>query len=785
MVAQALPLIMLAEAMGMSIPIVTEYYKSKGIDLSGYDANDIVPLEVLLPEQAHMKELKSQRDWSQSYYKPKPVVEDTALSEIIVQSDQDDDEVIEVKEEDLEKLPRKDVGLPDPDQDPNGWLKELANISLDVILRELENKAERWSQEQLVKMAKEYKKRTKLTTKHVGEGYYESTIDGKTFGISNQNIYKEHSYDFWNITFEDKNIDTVNTLKEAKAYIEDIHGEYTHTVIEEEIQKDDDIPDPRQIGTTGQYVGLPPGIDTPEKLKDFRDKAYQLFDSGKYGRYWYKDSADTILNSVQGDVVEADKIAQLIGLFSAGSPVGTDVTYAMQAYNAYKNGEDIFTGRFPTAQSEKAKTILEGGTWEGRKTNNFYKAIAREFNPELTNDPVVDIWMMRAFGFEDFEGTPTDAQYKSVGNEIKRIANQIIKENPTWNMNQVQASLWVAMKAQKVGEEKAKFNYKDAIQNNLAQLSWETAPGDTTGHLEGFDKLPYNDKVEYHVEASKIALDEKGEDILAKYFGILSPNEFEAPGHFKGEVNPSTQKEIIAPQKYKDGKQLDPNIVKMINSYAASKGLIYNQNSIAWHRPFWTDIKKKGDGIHITIGDRSASVEETKKISALANEYASEMWGLPVNDFNFIGTKDGGRFLNVALKENEQGEFVPIFTNKQFQEIIFRATDEVFANSAVNVDLKFFANNGNYIENDWSKNINGETFLETVRKNTPDLYQGFFNILTTIIAKRIQLDETFAKEKNLTINEQISKDLTLKKREGGIVEIPHFHYGGFINPNRL
>ena len=53
MVAQALPLIMLAEAMGMSIPIVTEYYKTKGIDLSGYDANDIVPLEVLFPEQAH------------------------------------------------------------------------------------------------------------------------------------------------------------------------------------------------------------------------------------------------------------------------------------------------------------------------------------------------------------------------------------------------------------------------------------------------------------------------------------------------------------------------------------------------------------------------------------------------------------------------------------------------------------------------------------------------------------------------------------------------------------
>ena len=893
MVAQALPLVLLAEAMGMSIPIVTDYYKTKGIDLSGYDANDIVPLEILFPEQAKMEELKSQRDWSESYYKPKPVIGDTDVSGVVVQAKKDDDdEVIDVKEEELEVMPRTDVSTggddPDPDKDPEKWTtmsaeevaKKLAEEGTQKIINETIKKLEKkfnQLEEKKKQVPSDIEKREKFyeenvgyvqrgepeeamlratmfhsgvltpALEHIGDLTHRITEFPFIYGTTKEKVRNmitslDRSFEVWgtnmmsfldeheqnikknlkhrglseeeykeklnglltNYVAEHEKIPTYNELQEhaKQAAIAmgnlDVDTALEHLrFIQKEIDKGEesfekkaqeffmDIPDPRQIGTTGQYVGLPPGIDTPEKLKDFRDKAYQLFDSGKYGRYWYKDSANTILNSVRGDVVEADKIAQLIGLFSAGSPVGSDVTYAMQAYNAYKNGEDIFTGRFPTSQSKKAQTILDGGTWEGRKTNNFYKAIAKEFNPELTNEPVVDIWMMRAFGFEDFDGSPTDAQYKSVGNEIKKIANQIIKENPTWNMNQVQASLWVAMKAQKVGKEKAKFNYKDAIENNLAQLSWETAPGDTTGHLEGFDKLPYNDKVEYHVEASKVALDDKGEDILAKYFGILSPNEFEAPGHFKGEVNPSTQKEIIAPQKYKDGKQLDPNIVKLINSYAASKGLIYTQNSIAWHRPFWTDTKSKADGIHIIIGDRSASVEETKKISALANEYATEMWGLPVNDFNFIGTKDGGRFLNVALKENEEGDFVPIFTNKQFQEIVFRATDEVFSNSAANVDLKFFANNGNYIENDWRTNINGETFLETVRKNTPDLYQGFFNILTTLIAKRIQLDETFAKEKNLTINEQISKDLILKKREGGIVEIPHFHYGGFINLNRL
>ena len=85
MPVQALPLVLLAEAMGMSIPIVTDYYKAKGIDLSGYDANDIVPLEVLLPELAELNRIKKYQTWDESFYQPKPVVGDTDLSDIAVQ----------------------------------------------------------------------------------------------------------------------------------------------------------------------------------------------------------------------------------------------------------------------------------------------------------------------------------------------------------------------------------------------------------------------------------------------------------------------------------------------------------------------------------------------------------------------------------------------------------------------------------------------------------------------------------------------------------------------------
>lgn len=512
--------------------------------------------------------------------------------------------------------------------------------------------------------------------------------------------------------------------------------------------------DPRQIKTTGQYVGLPEGTDTKEKLQEIRDEAYKQFDSGKEGRYWYRDSAKTILDSVGGNIAEADKIAQLIGVFSAGSPVGTDLNYALQAYAAHKRGEDIFTGRFPTAQSQKAKTILEGGTWEGRKTNNFYKAIAREFNPELSNEPVVDIWMMRAFGFEDFDGTPTEAQYNTVSNEIKNILGKAREIDPSYDINQIQAAIWVGAKAKKVGSmDKALFNYQNAIENNLGQISWESAPGGSLNHLVGFGDLPYKDRQEYHVEASKIFLDDKGNDILAQAIGVLTPNEFEAPGHYMDEVNPGSQTEVIIPKGYKETKALDKNTVALIDAYAAAKGLILGQEAVPWHRPFYTDSANKADGVKITIDDgRIATQAETRQLSQEANKIASEIAGREINDFNLIGSEDGGRFLNVVF--DDAGN--KVFTNKQFTDIISKAADRVFPGEQ-KVDLNYFASDGNYISNDWNKNLNGEDYIKTIGQAGSDIQKRVLDLLPSLIEKKYQLDKGFGEKYKLELNTAINQ----------------------------
>jgi len=539
--------------------------------------------------------------------------------------------------------------------------------------------------------------------------------------------------------------------------------------------------EPKRVGTTGQYIGAPPGVKNPQKLSWIRRKAYELIDHSAHydrygefpqGRYWYKDSAKKILDLVQGDKKEADKLAQLIGVFSSGTGVGTDFGFAVQAYSAWRAGQDIFTGRFPTAQSKKAKLILEGENWTGKKTNNFYKAITREIDPELFNEPVVDIWMMRAFGFKNFEGTPTAAQYKFVANEIKRLTNEAQKFDPSWTVNQVQAQIWVSSKAQKVGMDLAKMNYADAIKYNLAQISWESAPGGTTSHLVGFDDLDFKIKNEYHVENSKLFLDENGNDLLAKEIGILSPDEFEVPGHFEGLVSPGSQTEVVIPKAFKaTGVALDENTKLLVDAYAAAKAIVLKQDAIAWHRPVYGVSHKKANGLAIKIGKdgRIMTVDETLKVSEAANRIASEMSGNKILDFNLIGSKEGGRFLNVAF--NDGGEL--IFSNKEFQEIITKAVNEVFPDNKTIVNLKSFGNDGNYISNDWSKNINGEGYLEQIRKRSPDLHAEILNILSTFVENKHILDQGFAAEHGLKVNEKInSKYKTKTKQENSINSPP-------------
>ena len=119
-VQAAVPLAVIASQMGLSIPAVIEYFQGQNIDLSGYGSNDLVDLETLFP-QTELERIKKYKTYDESFYDAPPVVGDTSLDNIIVQSKKDD-EPIEVSEDELEVMPSQEVTRGDePDNKPPDW----------------------------------------------------------------------------------------------------------------------------------------------------------------------------------------------------------------------------------------------------------------------------------------------------------------------------------------------------------------------------------------------------------------------------------------------------------------------------------------------------------------------------------------------------------------------------------------------------------------------------------------------------------------------------------------
>ena len=92
----------------------------------------------------------------------------------------------------------------------------------------------------------------------------------------------------------------------------------------------------------------------------------------------------------------------------------------------------------------------------------------------------------------------------------------------------------------------------------LGQISYESIPGDNTNHMVEMFEADYPVLQDYHVEMSKAFLDDQGNDIISGELGMLSPMEFEAPGHYEGKVSPGSQTGVTIPKQYKVDLEASP-----------------------------------------------------------------------------------------------------------------------------------------------------------------------------------------------------------------------------------
>ena len=222
-----------------------------------------------------------------------------------------------------------------------------------------------------------------------------------------------------------------------------------------------------RVRTTGQYVGMPPGVNTPDKLERLRIKLIRMTQDGMEGRYWYEKSSKKILQITQGNREDAEVLAAFIAAYSPQNKVYPNLGQAVRAYYEWKAGKKITIGKFGT-DIERGQSVADGERWEGIKTNNFYINLMVEINPEIVQGATVDMWIMRVWGYKT--DVPGKVRYARVEREISLIADRLTKleadkyaedlaaynSNPTgvapvaptpWQPQQVQAAIWVAGKA--------------------------------------------------------------------------------------------------------------------------------------------------------------------------------------------------------------------------------------------------------------------------------------------------------------------------------------------------
>ncbi len=379
------------------------------------------------------------------------------------------------------------------------------------------------------------------------------------------------------------------------------------------------------VTSTGKVMGAPGWVnrsdDPAAALRKLERELRNRLREGETGRYWYEESARRIMDLVNNDIVLAEKFIQIIAIYSPQADVQGNTGFAVKAWNQWKNNEpiDVKTGN----QDAKATDVLYNNKpYAGRKTNSFYQNLMYELvaqNPKakmilsldqeiidtLDKPATIDLWMFRAFGFDN-ESAGDDkggGAYSFSENYLRRITARLNLQrapgDPRWTPHQVQAAIWSAMKARyetkwvkdstnresvrkgySIRQGKNKFTRKSGAENKRkhnaiwrkwamkvtaaeAKLAAETTSASYETFLDqmtqslSWEVMPAADlkldinnaspevKRQFMREALAVLIDSDGSDMLAKQLGLPLNYVRTGIGAWKGEVNQNVMSHLL------------------------------------------------------------------------------------------------------------------------------------------------------------------------------------------------------------------------------------------------
>ena len=461
----------------------------------------------------------------------------------------------------------------------------------------------------------------------------------------------------------------------------------------------------------------------------------------------------------------------------------------------------------------KAHLVMnEGIPFEGRKTNNFYNNLMVHIDPHRLQGSTQDLWMAKAFGFHD-PAIASGAKYDF----MERLTEKLSKEL-NWKPHQVQAAIWTAMKTRQEsiandakkeaikqglaklvsgpkGKDKFVINegnedkfsellrdmamkapisrkkikesskdFSDFLDQNLAHITWESAPSKRIAHLQGLEDLPPEARAEYHGLMSRAMHDDKGNDLLAKHLGIMTPGSVDAPGYWEEKSNPASHVKV-ASTRIKGAEQrpdIDEPSKELLNIYANAKGLLHKQDGVGYHRPFFNPKISEANGVEYNF-DKDLTPDHVIGIGKALDAHTSGSGLIPVSPRTV-------RVINFGNNYPDQRDF-------------HKAVDNVMSTSVPDTHTaikRAFASDGDLVGNDWEINKNGEDYRQRLSASKrPDVLK----FISTVLAPRVEaVDREFAQKHGLQTDPQLESSLRSLDTQGpsGTQGLNQFNQGGRV-----
>jgi hypothetical protein len=505
----------------------------------------------------------------------------------------------------------------------------------------------------------------------------------------------------------------------------------------------------------GQYIGAPPGVNTPKKMEKIVKEYQDAMLAGKDQREWYETSGRSIFSHAGDDPVLANKLTEAFSTTSANTGVAANTGHAVKAHNQAVLDQPVKAGQFPNTMGPTIdKVYHSGGTTTGMKRTPFGEnlALGGKFRHVPNPRPVHDIWDVRAHGYgDDWKGTVGTAQHKFLDTVDDAIIKQANKDKmggmAGWNPLRSQAAAWRG-KQNMIEAAKGKpipqgmYDFEEHLPKYAAQGSRESMPGATTRHMPELHDAPRPVQQTYDDEVAKIIYDEQGRDRIAMGNKALAGGHIQGPGVFneastvpgRQSMMPVGSNALELPNPDKPGKvmktrEMDPASRGMLEATEAQYAFHTGQDAYAGSR-LYDAPKDARDAFDLALP--GGTIDDEAVLSMMKRA------GLDPEDVAVVPTPSGVRLINLGLPADK-----------------FNA---IAKGSADSLGVKLPAgqrNSGIYGENDWSSSggLLGQEYAKKFDpEDIPVLGQRFDQTAPGIAQKMKTLDAKFAKEHGFTVS---------------------------------